>query len=183
MFRRAAPCSLYKIPLPTWKLAFRCGESVTIGPRVNFSRTIHRMKDFIHCDCIRSTNKCRTERKKDLYETSLKVINVEPILAWMCHFLYVMVIVLAIWPMVCGFKLGRERRFLTAMKIRSMTSFGDEVKPSATCRKILRHVKNPWDMREVLIGKIQQSFLAHFLSTSLQGASAAIEWRMYRECL
>jgi hypothetical protein len=33
-------------------------------------------------------------------------------------------------------------------------------------------------MREILIGKIQQSFLAHFLSTSLQGASAAVEWRM-----
>jgi hypothetical protein len=34
--------------------------------------------------------------------------------------------------------------FLRAIKIRSTTSFGEEVKPSAPCRKILRHVKNPF---------------------------------------
>jgi hypothetical protein len=33
--------------------------------------------------------------------------------------------------------------FLRAIKIRSTTAFGGEVKPSAPCCKILRHVKDP----------------------------------------
>jgi hypothetical protein len=34
-------------------------------------------------------------------------------------------------------------RFLRAIKIHRTTSFGGEFKPSAPCRKILRHVKIP----------------------------------------
>jgi hypothetical protein len=53
----------------------------------------------------------------------------------------VMVSVLAIRPKVRGFKLGRGDGFLMAIKIRSTSSFGVEVKPEAPCSKILRHVK------------------------------------------
>jgi hypothetical protein len=34
--------------------------------------------------------------------------------------------------------------FLRAIKIRSTTSVGGEVKPSAACRKISRYVKEPY---------------------------------------
>jgi hypothetical protein len=34
--------------------------------------------------------------------------------------------------------------FLMAIKIRNTASFGGEVKPSVTCRKILRHVKEKY---------------------------------------
>jgi hypothetical protein len=46
-------------------------------------------------------------------------------------------------PEVRRFKPGRERRFIRAIKIICTTSFGGKVKPSAPCRKILRHVKEP----------------------------------------
>jgi hypothetical protein len=36
-----------------------------------------------------------------------------------------------------------DEGFLRETKIRNMTSFAGEVKPSAPCRKILRHVKEP----------------------------------------
>jgi hypothetical protein len=42
---------------------------------------------------------------------------------------------------VSGFKPGLGDVFLMAIKIRSTSSFGREVKPSASCRKILQHVK------------------------------------------
>jgi hypothetical protein len=45
------------------------------------------------------------------------------------------VIVLVIGPKIRGFKPGR---------IRGTPSFGGEVKPSVPCRKILRHVKDPY---------------------------------------
>jgi hypothetical protein len=35
--------------------------------------------------------------------------------------------------------------FLREIKIRSTTSFGGEVKPSVSCRKILQHVKDPYE--------------------------------------
>jgi hypothetical protein len=36
--------------------------------------------------------------------------------------------------------------FLRAIQIRSTTYFGGEAKPSAPCRKISRHVKNPFEL-------------------------------------
>jgi hypothetical protein len=51
------------------------------------------------------------------------------------------VIVLAIGHKVRGFKPDEVDGFFRAIKIRSTTSFGGEVKPSVTCRKIFRHVK------------------------------------------
>jgi hypothetical protein len=54
-----------------------------------------------------------------------------------------MVIVLTTGTKVCGLKPGRGRRIFKGEIIRNMTSFGGDVKPSAPCRKILRHVKIP----------------------------------------
>jgi hypothetical protein len=51
-----------------------------------------------------------------------------------------MIIVLAIGPKVRGFKPGRERYILRAIKLLSTTFFGREVKPSVPCRKVL-HTK------------------------------------------
>jgi hypothetical protein len=41
-----------------------------------------------------------------------------------------------------GIDLTDSDGFLRAIKIRSTTSFGGEVKPSSPCRKMLRHVKD-----------------------------------------
>jgi hypothetical protein len=57
-----------------------------------------------------------------------------------------MVRVLAIGPKIRRFTSGRGDGFLRAIKIRSTTSFGVEVKPSAPCRKILRHVKDHFEV-------------------------------------
>jgi hypothetical protein len=43
-----------------------------------------------------------------------------------------------------------------------MTAFGREVKPSATCRNILRHVKDPYSTNETLIGQIHGNFSPSF---------------------
>jgi hypothetical protein len=51
-----------------------------------------------------------------------------------------MVSMLAIGPKVRCFKPGRGRWILRAIKICITTSFGGDVKPSATCKN-LRHVK------------------------------------------
>jgi hypothetical protein len=53
----------------------------------------------------------------------------------------VIVSVLTIGPKVHRFKPGRGNAFLRAIKIRTMSSFGGEVKPSAPCRKTLQYVK------------------------------------------
>jgi hypothetical protein len=52
------------------------------------------------------------------------------------------VIVFVIGPKVHRLKPSWGRWILRAI-IRSTNSFGGEIKPSAPCRKILRHVKNP----------------------------------------
>jgi hypothetical protein len=53
-----------------------------------------------------------------------------------------MISVLVIGPKVRGFKPDLGDGFLRATKIRSTPSFGVEVKPEASCRKILRHAEN-----------------------------------------
>jgi hypothetical protein len=55
----------------------------------------------------------------------------------------IVVSVLATGPKGLGFKHGHGDGFLRAMKIRSISFFGWEVKPDIPCRKILRHVKDP----------------------------------------
>jgi hypothetical protein len=54
-----------------------------------------------------------------------------------------MAIVLTIGPKISRFKPSGKRCIFKGVKIRSTTSFGVEVKPSAPCRNILRHVKDP----------------------------------------
>jgi hypothetical protein len=54
----------------------------------------------------------------------------------------VVVSVLTTGPKGRGLKHGRGEAFLRAIKIRSTTYFGWEVKPEEPCRKILRNVKN-----------------------------------------
>jgi hypothetical protein len=58
-----------------------------------------------------------------------------------------LVSVLAIGPNVRGFKTGQGRCIFKGDKIRSTTSFGGEVKPSVTCREILRQVKDLYSMK------------------------------------
>jgi hypothetical protein len=53
-----------------------------------------------------------------------------------------MVSVIATGPKGRGFKPGRDDGLLRAIKIRSTSSFGWEVKPEVPCRKTLRHVKD-----------------------------------------
>jgi hypothetical protein len=54
----------------------------------------------------------------------------------------VVVSVLATGPNGRGFNPGRGDGFLKAIKIRSTTSFGWQVKPEVSCRKLFRHVKD-----------------------------------------
>jgi hypothetical protein len=56
-----------------------------------------------------------------------------------------MVSVLASEPKVHGFRPGRRQRILRAIEIRSTTSFVGKVKPSVPFRKILQHVKEPYE--------------------------------------
>jgi hypothetical protein len=44
--------------------------------------------------------------------------------------------------------------FLRAIRIRSTTSFRGEVKLAVPCYKIWRHVKDPYNVKEMLVGKI-----------------------------
>jgi hypothetical protein len=58
-----------------------------------------------------------------------------------------MVSVLPIEPKVYGFKPGRGRwTFKSHKNPQHAPSFGEEVKPSAPCRKILRHVTNLFEV-------------------------------------
>jgi hypothetical protein len=64
--------------------------------------------------------------------------------------------------MFVGSNLAEE--ILMEIKIRSMTSFGGEVKPSITCRKILWHVKEPCRYeKRYFMGKNSRPFFARFL--------------------
>jgi hypothetical protein len=54
--------------------------------------------------------------------------------------------VFAVGPKVRGLNPGRGDGFLRAIKIRSTSSFGGEVKPEAPFRKILRNVKKPFQV-------------------------------------
>jgi hypothetical protein len=44
--------------------------------------------------------------------------------------------------------------FSRSIKIRNTTSFGGEIMPTVPCCKILRHVKDPYNMKEIHVGKI-----------------------------
>jgi hypothetical protein len=58
---------------------------------------------------------------------------------------------------------AEDDTFSRAIKIRIAPSFGEEIKPPAQCRKVLRHVKNPCGVwKRYLIGKIHWLFLQSF---------------------
>jgi hypothetical protein len=65
-------------------------------------------------------------------------------------------------PKVRGLKPGRGRLIFKGDKVRSRTAFGGEVKPSAPCRKILRHVKNPYSMKEIFRSQNSRIFITCF---------------------
>jgi hypothetical protein len=65
---------------------------------------------------------------------------------------------------VCRFKTVRGQWNSRAMKVRSTTSIGEEVNPSAPRRKILRHVKNPCEVwQRYFSGKKSRIFFAFSL--------------------
>jgi hypothetical protein len=65
----------------------------------------------------------------------------------------------AIGSKVHEFKPGPGRWVFKVDKISRKTSFGGEVKPSAPCRKILRHVKEPCRREnKYFVGKIHFRF-------------------------
>jgi hypothetical protein len=73
------------------------------------------------------------------------------------------VIVLANGPKVCGFKPAEDDGFLTVIKIRSTTSFGGEIKPSASCRKILWYGEEHWGVwKGYFVGKMHSHFSLSF---------------------
>jgi hypothetical protein len=74
-----------------------------------------------------------------------------------------MVSVLAIAPKVRGFKPGRGQWIFKDVKICSTPSFGGDVKPSAPCRKILQHVKNPLEVWTGILRKVK--FIISFASS------------------
>jgi hypothetical protein len=72
-----------------------------------------------------------------------------------------------------GFEPGRNRRIFRAKKIHNMPSFGGEVKPSFTCRRL----KNPVIYVEVgITGKIDRIFLALVPSFANRGLSCRMTW-------
>jgi hypothetical protein len=56
---------------------------------------------------------------------------------------------------------------LKAINIYSMTSFEVEVKLVVLCHKILGHVKNPYSIKEILVGKISRTFFTCFAARCL----------------
>jgi hypothetical protein len=82
------------------------------------------------------------------------------------------VIVLTIGSKVRVFKPGRERWIFKGDKKNSTTFFGGEVKPSATCRNILRHDKDPSRYDRDTDMQIQRLFLSQILPASLLGVPA-----------
>jgi hypothetical protein len=60
-----------------------------------------------------------------------------------------MVSVLTFGPKVRGFKPDRSDGLLRMIQIRNTSSFGEEVKPEAPCRKILGHTKTSTSMKVI----------------------------------
>jgi hypothetical protein len=56
----------------------------------------------------------------------------------------------------------RSDGFLRTIGIRSTTTFRGKEKPSASCRKVLRQVKDPHSMKDIVVGKIHETFLSQF---------------------
>jgi hypothetical protein len=59
-----------------------------------------------------------------------------------------------------GLNPAEDETFLRAIKMRGTTSFGGEVKPSAPCHKISRHVKEPYRYERDICVQNSRTFLA-----------------------
>jgi hypothetical protein len=81
-------------------------------------------------------------------------------------------------PKFTCLNLADDNGFLRAIKICNITSFGEKVKPSASCRKIYGMLKNPVLMKEIICQQNSQAFLIEFLRASLLGVS----WLMPESC-
>jgi hypothetical protein len=53
-------------------------------------------------------------------------------------------------PRFVGSNQAEDDGYLRVIKIRTMTSFGGDVKPLVPCHNILRHVKEPYECEEIL---------------------------------
>jgi hypothetical protein len=62
-----------------------------------------------------------------------------------------------------GFKPGRGRQILKVINIHSKTSFGEELKPSVPYRNILRHLKDPTNMKKILRRQSSSAVFAQYL--------------------
>jgi hypothetical protein len=80
---------------------------------------------------------------------------------------------MALNPRFAGSNPADSDGFLTAIKIRSTTSFGGEVKPLPHVVIFYGILNIPIGMSEILTGKIQRPFLGQFLPASLLDVSAA----------
>jgi hypothetical protein len=61
-----------------------------------------------------------------------------------------------------GSKPAEDEGLLRAIKTRSSTSLKGKEKPTFPCRNILRRVKDPYRIREILRRKIQRHFSLSF---------------------
>jgi hypothetical protein len=74
-----------------------------------------------------------------------------------------------------------NEEFLRTIKIRSTTSFGGEVKPSAICRKVLRYVKNPCSMKGILVGKTKGHFSSIYPALLLGACASYLQRALVSE--
>jgi hypothetical protein len=78
-------------------------------------------------------------------------------------------------PSFAGSNPAEDNRILKAKEVRSTTSFGGEVKPSASCREISQSFKEPRGvLKRYIVGKSVGTFFAKFFPSSLLGVSAGV---------
>jgi hypothetical protein len=75
-------------------------------------------------------------------------------------------------PRFAGSNSAEDNGFLRAIKIRSATSFGGEVKLTVSFHKIYGMLKNPTSMKEILLRKNSAAIYRQVSPTSLLGFSA-----------
>jgi hypothetical protein len=87
-------------------------------------------------------------------------------------------------PMFGGSNSVEDDGFLKTIKILSTTSFGDEVKPSVPCHKILQLVKDPYRYEKQYVSSKQNPAISRQVSPApLLGVSVIARelWWMNQE--
>jgi hypothetical protein len=87
----------------------------------------------------------------------------------------VLVIMLAIGPKVRGLKPGQGRWIFKGDKNPLYDLLRREVQPSVSCRNILRHVKDPYSMKEILEAKFMDISLPVSLASLLKSVQRSVE--------